>query len=114
MKKVLLFNCSDSLIALLKNLNIEYRNIDLIYQNNTIKDLLTKDDLRVNHVLNFKESLIIFNDFTDNELDEILSSMKQENIKTDLKCIVTEHNINWKIIKLYVELLKEKRAIQNV
>lgn len=56
---------------------------------------------------------MVFSGFNSKEFDKILSQLKAQNIKTDLKAVVTAHNQKWTFEKLITELLKEKASLEN-
>lgn len=56
---------------------------------------------------------MVFSGFNSKEFDKILTQLKTQNIKTDLKAVVTAHNQKWTFEKLISELSKEKASIES-
>lgn len=56
---------------------------------------------------------MVFSGFNSKEFDKILNQLKANNIKTDLKAVVTAHNQKWTFEKLITELLKEKSSLES-
>lgn len=54
------------------------------------------------------ESLLLFCDITDKKLDKILFQLKRNNIQIDFKAVLTPTNASWNVLKLYLEMQREK------
>lgn len=52
--------------------------------------------------------VMIFHEFSDQQIDELLALMKQNDIMTAYQCVVTAHNQSWRIYDLFQELIKER------
>lgn len=57
------------------------------------------------------ESLLLFCGLTEKHLDKVLQGLKQKKIQIDYKAVLTDTNKKWSVLKLYLELEKEKHAI---
>lgn len=60
----------------------------------------------------FADEMLVFSGFTSGMLDHFLNEYRKMRIpKTDLKAILTEHNISWSSYALHRELQKEHDAM---
>lgn len=62
----------------------------------------------------FDDPMIIFANFSDNHLDEILKSLSLNGIKVPLKAVMNETNKEWSAMYLYKNLLAEHREIMKM
>ncbi len=58
------------------------------------------------------ESLLVFCGLSEKHLDRVLSLLEQKGLKVDYKAVLTETNRKWSVIRLFMELAKEKGAIE--
>lgn len=118
MKQVLLFNLEKQtdLKKLFALLNIKTIDVLKKDQNQKIGYLLNKTSFvkKNGDCLNsFLDKMIVFDEFDDNSLNEILKLLRQSSIQIPLKSIVTDHNIDWDAISLRNELMKEHQIFLN-
>ena len=60
----------------------------------------------------FSEEMMIMHGFTDRRLDELLRTLRKNNIaRIDLKAVVTPQNMLWNSLELYQEIRKEHEAM---
>ena len=59
-----------------------------------------------------KESLFVFCGLSEKHLDRVLSALEQKELKIDYKAVLTETNRQWSVLRLFMELAKEKGAIE--
>ncbi len=86
---------------------MEVKLLNLEDNKNLIK-LLDDNNIKINFISGPKPlGMIIFCDFSDYQLDTILSLLKKNKIDIPLKAIETKDNVNWSIDYLYYELVKE-------
>lgn len=60
-----------------------------------------------------QESVLIFCDFQEKHFDKMLFTLRQRQITTDYKAVLTPTNKDWTVMRLLLELGHEKRGIQN-
>lgn len=58
------------------------------------------------------ESLLVFCDLTQKHFDKMLFEIRQAGIHVDYKAVLTPVNRTWTVRKLYGELAREHREIQ--
>lgn len=62
--------------------------------------------------ISFDEDIMIMKGFTRERMNEVLEGFRKNGIqKINLKAVVTEHNIVWKLRDLYQELKKEHKEM---
>ena len=61
----------------------------------------------------FSDPLIVFDQFSDRQLDEILQLIRNEKVNVSLKAVTTRRNLNWKATALRKELMAEHLAMMN-
>lgn len=113
--KLLLYNLSQNLILkqTLSMMNIQCFHIESKDYNKTIKYLLGLDSNSYEDSGDdFLDEMIIMYEFSDEQLETLLSILKINNIKIPLKAIVTDTNINWNSIQIRNELIKEHSYMQ--
>ena len=107
--RALLYNLQNNIV--LKNtleiMNVESIVVNCVDYNKPLSTLLGLDNKAIENTVDFKDEMIIMYDFTDKQLDALLSLFKINNIKIPLKAIVTETNINWSSLQIRNELIKE-------
>lgn len=57
-----------------------------------------------------EESLMVFCGVSEKHLDKMLAELKKREITVGLKAVLTTANRNWSVLRLYMELLKEKKG----
>lgn len=62
----------------------------------------------------FDEPMIVFANFSNELLDEILKSLSLNGIKVPLKAVMTETNKAWSAMYLYNNILAEHREIMKM
>ena len=109
MRKIYLFNIEEyKLLNLLKTYNYDFGFVT--NEMLKIEDILEgKQD---KEVILHKCSLIMFNDFDNNELDVVLKLLKDNNCNCDFKAVVTKYNKTWTLFKLLNELNLEKARMK--
>ncbi|MBU5453947.1 DUF3783 domain-containing protein [Caproiciproducens sp. MSJ-32] len=73
----------------------------------TIRDILKGLRFETVNSKEYNESLILFNNFFDEELRELIRKIR-ENIKGGILATVTEHSIDWKLGYLLEHLIEER------
>lgn len=64
-------------------------------------------------VLWYMPELIVFAGLTDVRLDEFLGEYRKAGIEpVALKAVMTQHNVNWSIYELCMELMRERSEIE--
>jgi len=112
--RVLLYNLENNLILkqALAIMNIQCFYIEVKDYDLPIKELFDNKDTG-NNIKTFTEEMIIMDEFSDIQLDTLLSSLKTNNIKIMLKAIVTDYNKQWTSLQIRDELIKEYLAFKN-
>ena len=115
-KKILLYGYGpeqDRMLALLARLKIEARVISAEERDSTIGELCDSEKEPVPGEAEPAElPLMIFSDFTREELDEVLTASKKEGITVkSLKAMVTPTNRSWTIRALSEEIAEEHRVM---
>lgn len=59
----------------------------------------------------FPQSLMLFCGVTEKHLDKILAGLKRERITVDYKAVLTPTNRNWTVQTLFLELIRERAAL---
>ncbi len=68
----------------------------------------------VKEIPDIPEEIMILHQFTSQRIDELLKTMRAEEIGTiDLKAIITIHNCTWTLDQLYKELKEEHEYMKN-
>lgn len=73
----------------------------------TVRDILKGLKFETVTSKEYKESLILFNNFFDEELRGLIKRIR-ENIKGGILATVTEHSIDWKLGYLLEHLVEER------
>jgi len=81
-----------------------------------------QDDLLVKEILNgdgnfekgeiHSEVLIMFAGAEQNEIIDFIESYKKVDLPKPLFCMVTEHNLNWRLKELLDHLVKEREEVK--
>jgi len=114
--KVLLYNLQENIILkqTLNMMNIQCFNIASKDYNKPLSTLLgLSNSLIQDNDIDFKDEMMIMYDFSEEQLDALLSLLRMNQIKIALKAIVTEYNINWTSLQIRNELLQEHAAMNN-
>lgn len=59
------------------------------------------------------ESLLLLCGLTDKRLDRLLAALKRNDANVDFKAILTPTNESWTVLKLLLEMHREKAAYEN-
>lgn len=59
-----------------------------------------------------KEGLMVFCKVAPEKLDKILKAIRKKKLSIDYKAIMTPTNEKWNVLRLYMEMEREKRAYQ--
>ncbi|ASW42006.1 DUF3783 domain-containing protein [Clostridium isatidis] len=73
----------------------------------TVRDILKGLRFETINSKEYNESLILFNNFFDEELRDLIRRIR-ENIKGGILATVTEHSIDWKLSYLLEHLIEER------
>lgn len=116
MEKAILFNVQDKekIERLLAPMHIKITSASAPQYNDTLKNIADgKTDIINKNPFTGKipaESLILFCGTSSKKLDKILFKLRQNNIATDYKAVLTPSNSGWTVLNLFLELAKEKAA----
>lgn len=117
MEKIFLINCSkmDDIKKIASDMRV--KAVEISYENytNTIENLVMGKFVEGEEFIEnglIKESMLIFNDFSEKHLDRFLARLRQKNISVDYKAIVTPTNKKWTLKRLFIEMEKEKKQFQ--
>lgn len=80
--------------------------------NLTLHDVITHAQVNTAPCILPDITVMIFHEFNDNQISEVIALLKQHGIVIPYKCIVTEHNQSWRFIDLFQELVKEHKYFQ--
>lgn len=112
-KKVLIYSLEDKEKELLKNF-LDTKNLPNLININeemgrmTIKDILNNLKFQVCNCSLPKEKTIIFNNFSDIELDEAIKFIKGSFTEMPILAVVTEKSIDWTFEDLIKHLIEER------
>lgn len=59
---------------------------------------------------NLPGSLLVFCGLTERHLDKMLLKLRQEKIAVDFKAVLTPTNREWTVQRLYLEMVRERKA----
>jgi Domain of unknown function (DUF3783) len=106
-KCILVYNVPEEKLDFLINEGYKILAVTKEMLNMTVRDVL--DGLRFETVNaeEFKESLMLFNSFPDEELRALIKKIR-ENIKGGILATVTENSIDWKFNYLLEHLIEER------
>lgn len=115
MEKILLFQCQEE-VAQIKQIaatmKIKVQVIEKEFFRETIENLekgkpsAPKERFDGNPP---EESLMVFCNVSEKHFDRMLAEMKKKQISVGLKAAMTPTNRNWSVLRLYLELEKEKK-----
>lgn len=60
----------------------------------------------------FAEPMLVMSGLESEDIDEVLAALKRNQIRIDLKAIVTPTNQSWTSLQLYGELCREREAMR--
>lgn len=60
----------------------------------------------------FAEPMLVMSGLDSEDIDEVLAVLKRNQIRIDLKAVVTPTNQSWTSLQLYGELCKEREAMR--
>ena len=105
--------------ALLVRQGIRMKLITEEMQGQTLGYLLSLPDFSEQTVeepnIAFEEDIMVLKGFTRERLNELLEGFRKLGIrKINLKAVVTEHNISWKLRDLYEELKDEHKQLMDM
>lgn len=60
----------------------------------------------------FAEPMLVMHGLESEEIDEVLAALRHNQIRIDLKAIVTPTNQTWTSLQLYGELCREREAMR--
>jgi len=112
MRTILMYNCDHSKLFEGKDINCVV--VDKNNQHETLGYLLKYFGFMANKKkenTSFDETMIVFDGFDDDQLDEALAIIKGHAVT--LKAITTCSNIGWSAYKLFGELMEEKKFIES-
>lgn len=128
MEKLILINCKDEdlIKSIAGNMRIKTISASLKSQDMLVGDLVkgevanyVSDEPNISHITEAdssendvadkdSKSLILFCDVTDKHFDKILSKLREKNVTTDYKAVLTKTNEKWTLKKLLLHLKFEK------
>lgn len=118
MERIVLFNTNDSekIKKFTEPMHIKTIIADPSRYNETLAELSSpkaKEKTSSGNTFTGKvpsESLLLFCDVADKKIDKILFQLKKNDIKIDFKAVLTPTNSSWNVLKLYLELERERIA----
>lgn len=115
MEKVLLFqmnaNDADRIRDILGTMRIRMQMIPREDFRQTLGDLVEgdrKEDVTPYTEQTPTESLILMCGFSDKQMDKFLLALKNKQIRSDYKAVLTPVNRDWNVLRLYAEMAREK------
>lgn len=117
---ILFYNLNNSkgkqIKLLCMRLKIRIKPVDPADYTLPVGKLLGFDDITLTEAgtseTDFHDEMLVFSGFTNSMLDHFLSEYRKMRIpKTNLKAVITEHNISWSSIALHDELQREHEAM---
>jgi hypothetical protein len=93
------------LIGIKDIINVDYKN-----GQTTINDIL-ENNINQNDDLSSKNKVILFNNIPIQKINGLLDNLKKIKINRPLSAMITEETINWTLDKLILNLLNERKAI---
>ena len=118
MERLLLFNSpdTDKIKKIAAPMKIKVLTADPARYNETLRELASTDKKEkpsTDNVFTGKvpaESLLLFCEVADKKIDKILSQLRKNNINIDFKAVLTPTNSYWNVLKLYLEMERERIA----
>lgn len=111
---------SEILTSIMGDIGIDCRRIGTIGRDWKIRDLLdesrhsTADLDNSAQVPEPAESVAILNGLTDQRINDFLAAVREaDGLSIDLKAVVTEHNLDWRLSDLISEL-KQENALMKI
>lgn len=111
-KCILAYNFSEFELNILKSEDIKVIEISPEMIEMTIKDILDGLKFKIFNPNPIKEKAIIFNNFTDSEIQPAVKVIRQK-IKGGLLAVVTPTTIDWKFNYLINHLIEEREWFLN-
>ena len=121
MERLLLFNSpdTDKIKKIAAPMKIKVLTADPARYNETLRELASTDKKEKPSTDNVfigkvpAESLLLFCEVADKKIDKILFQLRKNNINIDFKAILTPTNSSWNVLKLYLEMEREKIQYAN-
>ncbi len=121
MERILLFNTpdADKIKKLVSPMKIKVLIADTDRYNKTLRELASTDKKEKPSTDNAftgkvpAESLLLFCEVADKKIDKILFQLRKNNINIDFKAVLTPTNSSWNVLKLYLEMEREKIQYAN-
>lgn len=111
-KCILAYNFSEFELGILKLGNIKVIEVSFEMVEMTIKDILDGLKFKTFNPNPIKEKTILFNNFTDKELQEQIKQIRQK-VKGGLLAVVTPTTMDWKFNYLIEHLIEEREWFLN-
>lgn len=111
-KCILAYNFSEFELGILKLGNIKVIEVSFEMVEMTIKDILEGLRFKTFNPNPIKEKTILFNNFTDKELQEQIKQIRQK-VKGGLLAVVTPTTMDWKFNYLIEHLIEEREWFLN-
>lgn len=119
MEKILLFNVDDNTKAKLKKycsqMHIQLIEVETSRYNETLDTLVNKKTAKAESFSGTvpAESLMLFCDVANKKMDKLLFNIKKDNLSISYKAVLTPVNSRWTVLRLFLELEKERIAYAN-
>ena len=118
MERIVLFNTNETekIKKITEPMRIKTLIADPKRYNETLAELAspkTKEKTSAENTFTDKvpsESLLLFCDVADKKIDKILFQLRKNDINIDFKAVLTPTNSSWNVLKLYLELERERIA----
>lgn len=116
MEKILLFNVDDNTKAKLKKycsqMHIQFIEVETSRYNETLDTLVNKKTAKAESFSGTvpAESLMLFCDVANKKMDKLLFNIKKDNLSISYKAVLTPVNSRWTVLRLFLELEKERIA----
>lgn len=106
-KCILVYNVPENDLKTIENIGYKIILIKDNMTNMTIKDILEGLKFEIFNPNLINESVILFNNFLDEELRDCIKKIR-ETVKGGILATVTEHSINWEFSYLAEHLAEER------
>ena len=116
MEKILLFNVDDNTKAKLKKycsqMHIRLIEVETSRYNETLDTLVNNKTAKAEPFSGTvpAESLMLFCDVANKKMDKLLFNIKKDNLSISYKAVLTPVNSRWTVLRLFLELEKERIA----
>ena len=117
MEKILAFQMNETDLSILERiagqLNIRLDIIDKADFKQTVENLVTNNKIASIEKYDGTgtyESMILMCDLSDKKMDKLLLSIRKNQLKIGFKAILTPTNRKWNVLKLYLEMERERNA----